>query len=269
MLTAYYTRSDMNSGVVGIGSQSFDVSGSGEFYGLKAVYALPKIGNLSHNASVAWDSRYFESNVAFQGAALPASRVASRPISLGYALHSDRAEAKFRVEAEYVFNTDGGSANDETSYTAARAGAKQYWNAVRSGIDASWTLKGKLRMQYSNDALIPGEQIGIAGLTTVRGFREREVTGDKGYVVNVEGHGPKLWGGLAPFVFFDAGGRRQVVPTIGPSPTNEFISSAGAGVRWQWRGLDVAATWAFVIDGAAGGTSSGHQKGYLTAFYRF
>src|SRR4029079_5611559 len=84
MLTGYYTYADINSGSVGLGSQSFDVSGTGEFYGLKATYALPRFGNLIHNISRAIYERYFESNVSFAGAPLPAATVGSRPLSFRY-----------------------------------------------------------------------------------------------------------------------------------------------------------------------------------------
>ena len=275
IVTGYYTRSDINSGIVGIGSQSFGVSGVGEFYGLKARYALPKIGNIGQNLSLGWDRRYFKSNVDFEGSALPASTVGSSPVSVGYGLHSERGEDTFAAEIEYVFNTSGGRANDSASYEAARPGARRSWDAIRFSADATralpkgWTLKGRLRAQYSNDALIPGEQLGIAGLTAVRGFREREVTGDRAYVINVEAHAPRIGPGFNPFVFVDAGGRRQVIPVLGPAPTNEFISSVGAGVRWQWQQLEVSALWAIVTNASTDSTRSGYQKAYLSAFYRF
>ena len=162
------------------------------------------------------------------------------------------------------------------SYAAARAFATQNWDAVRFGVDGSysltqkWTLVGKVRAQYSNDALIAGEQIGIAGSAGVRGFREREVTGDTGYFLNLEAHGPLLAPRLAPYVFYDQGGRRQAAPMIGVS-TREFISSAGAGFRWQWQRLDLNVTWAVVINGITGptGTPAGHNKLIFSAFYRF
>ena len=42
-LRAFWTRSDVDSGTVGIGGQSFAVTGRGDFYGLNATYALPKL----------------------------------------------------------------------------------------------------------------------------------------------------------------------------------------------------------------------------------
>ena len=259
---------------MGLGSQSFDVSGVGRFYGVKATYALPKIGGTSQNIALGWDDRYFKSNVAFEGEALPASVVRSRPVALRYSMQTERSETELSGYAEYAVNSNGGTANDDASYAAARAGAKKHWDAYRFGLDGayalgtSWTLNGKVRAQYAGQPLISGEQLGIAGSTAVRGFRERELAGDKGYVVNLEAHGPAFGAGVAPFVFYDQGQRWLVAEVIG-ARSREFISSAGPGLHWRWERLEVSATWAVVINGAAGGTPSGHQKINFSAFYRF
>jgi hemolysin activation/secretion protein len=105
-------------------------------------------------------------------------------------------------------------------------------------------------------------------MTAVRGFREREVMGDKGYFVNLEVNGPPVFADLAPYVFVDFGGRTHVMPVIGASP-NENISSTGAGVRWKWQRLDVNLIYAHVLNGVAGGTPRDHDKLLFSAFYRF
>jgi hemolysin activation/secretion protein len=274
MLTGYYTHSDVNSGTVGLGAQSFDVSGSGEFYGLKATYLLPRLGDATQNVSVAVDSRFFESNVAFSGTPLPASTVGSRPLTFRYALRVERDQAAYAGFAEYSRNLHSGRANDDISYSAARAGADSNWEAYRYGLDATysfgarWSLNGRFRGQYANQPLIPGEQLGIAGMTAVRGFREREVTGDKGYFVNVEANGPPVFADIAPFLFYDFGGRTHVVSVIGSSP-KEHIASAGVGLRWKWRRVDLNVSYAHVLEGVAGGTPRDHDKLNFSAFYRF
>jgi hypothetical protein len=76
-------HSDINSGTVGLGTQSFDVSGSGEFYGMKATYLLP------------YDSGYFEGNVAFGGTILPPSGVGSTPITFRYVARMEKDQAAY------------------------------------------------------------------------------------------------------------------------------------------------------------------------------
>jgi hemolysin activation/secretion protein len=168
----------------------------------------------------------------------------------------------------------GGRANDDASYMAARVGAERKWEAYRYGLDAThsiagrWSGTARLRGQYAHEPLIPGEQIGIAGMTAVRGFREREVTGDKGYYVNLDANGPPIWADLVPLAFYDFGERTHVVPVVGAS-SHEHISSAGAGVRWKWRRADVSVTWAHVLNGVAGGTPRDYDKLLFSLFYRF
>ncbi|MGZ8201902.1 MAG: ShlB/FhaC/HecB family hemolysin secretion/activation protein [Burkholderiales bacterium] len=274
MLTAYWSYSDIDSGTIGIGSQSFGVTGGGRFYGIRATYALPKIGDVSHNVALAWDSRYFESDISFEGTPLPASAVGSRPVSLRYSVRAERGQNSLVAFAEYAVNTTGGRSNDDFAYAQARAGAKQDWDAARIGVDGTytprtgWSLNARWRYQYSDEPLIPGEQLGIAGVGGVRGFRDREFAGDKGYFVNLEAHAPAWTAGLTPFVFYDQGSRRQVLEVAGAS-SREFISSAGAGLRWQGKRLDVSLAWAHVLEGAFGGTPDGHNKLLFSAFYRF
>jgi hemolysin activation/secretion protein len=176
---------------------------------------------------------------------------------------------------EYVVNTGGGRAGSQTNYTASRAGADRSWDAFRWGIDANyqgasgWLLSGRLRGQYANEALIPGEQFGLGGVGSVRGLRDRESTGDKGYTLNVELHVPRVAGGLQPFAFVDHGHRRHVVAVPG-IVTSDDAGSVGLGVRWSWqRRLDVTAAYAHVVNGVANGTPSGHDKLHFSLFYRF
>lgn len=274
MLTGYYTYSDVDSGTVGLGGQSFDVNGSGRFYGLKATYLLPRFRDLIHNVSVAWDDRYFESNVAFNGTPLPASVVRSRPITFRYGGRVERDQAAFAGYAEYARNLTGGNANDDVAYAAARGGADRDWDAFRYGLDVTytvlgrWMFNGKYRGQYATEPLIPGEQIGIAGSSGVRGFREREVTGDKGYFVNLEFSGPPIVADITPMVFYDFGHRSFVLPVPGQS-TQDDIAAVGAGLRWRWKRVDVNVAWAHVLNGVGGGTPRDFDKVHFSAFYRF
>ena len=278
-LNAYWTKSDVDTGSVGVGTQSFNVSGRGEFWGLRGTYALPKFGTVNHQASFALDNRYFESSVAAGGGALQTTPVGSRPLTLRYLARHEQAEGGIGGYLEYVANLDGGSSNDAAAYNAARTGAPQRWNAWRYGVDAQytlaggWSLVGRLRGQQSRDALIPGEQFGLGGVGSVRGLRERETAGDKGYTVNLEAFAPQLEWGLTPYAFYDTGRRTYVKPVPGLT-SSESAASAGIGARWNWqKNLELNATLASVVDGISLGTTpasdSGHAKLNFSLFYRF
>lgn len=274
-LNAYFTKSDVDSGTIGLGGQSFDVSGSGVFYGLRVTHALPKLRAISHDVSAALDSRYFKSEVGFAGTSLPAVTVGSLPLSLRYTGRIEQPGSGIGTYVEYVINTGGGRSGDQASYTLSRAGADKNWDAFRWGVDAShgfgqgWTFSGRLRGQYANEALIPGEQFGVGGVGSVRGLRDRETTGDKGYTLNLELHAPRVLGGLQPFAFYDQGQRRHVVAVPG-IVSQDSAASIGLGVRWNWqRRLDITATYANVVNGVSNGTPSGHDKLHFSLFYRF
>jgi hemolysin activation/secretion protein len=135
-------------------------------------------------------------------------------------------------------------------------------------LAARWVLAAKLRGQHAHEPLIPGEQLGIAGTSGVRGFREREVTGDKGYFFNLEAHAPPLFADIGPYVFYDYGTRTLVTPVIGAS-SKEHIASAGLGLKWRWQRIDLNVSWAHVLNGVANGTPRDHDKMNFSAFYRF
>lgn len=273
-LSAYYTKSDIDTGTVGVGGQNFAVSGRGEFWGLRATYALPKVREFTHNVSLAYDLKYFESNVGFAGTPLPATAVGSQPVSLRYTVRSEQSWGGIGGNVEYVNNLAGSRANDAVSYATARAGATRHWDAWRWGIDANhtlgagWGVSGRLRGQYTSDALIAGEQFGLGGTGSVRGLRDREATGDRGYTLNLEITAPQIYAGATPYAFYDQGQRKHVTP-VANTARQDGASSVGAGVRWNWKGLDVNLSYAHVLNGIANGTPRGHDKMEFSVFYRF
>lgn len=278
-LRAFWSRSDVDTGSVGVGGLSFDVSGRGEFWGLSATYALPKFATMAHHVTLGFEDRYFKSTIGQAGAGIQSPAVGSRPVSLRYTARAEQPGWGIGGFVEYVANVDGARASDQAAYTAARAGAPRNWDAFRYGLDAvyafggGWNFVGRLRGQEASDPLIPGEQIGIGGVGSVRGLRERETSGDKGAFVNLEVHAP-VWNEILPFAFYDAGWRKLVTP-VGTFPTSDSASSAGIGARWSWqKRLEASATIATVLNGVSLGpgvpaSDSGHTKLNFSVFYRF
>jgi len=258
-LAAYYTKSDSNSGVV---ANFFNVSGSGEFYGLRWTHRLLPFGRYSHAAELGVESRFFGSNVLFNNARI-STDVRSQPLLLRYTGRLDGADYGLRGSLEFAHNLGGGSSNTDAAYTANRAGAGKDWQAWRYSFEGSkalggWIATAKLRGQVSGDALIAGEQFGLGGAAGVRGFEEREGTGDQGLLGTLELTTPLLADGLRAVLFSDAGAVRNH-QAGGGIAAREGASSLGAGLRWQWRRqLSVTLDWAQVLNGA--GTTNKHDN---------
>ena len=278
----YYTRSDVNTGAVGLGATSFNVSGKGEFLGARVTHSLPKWGDIAQSVALAVDDKFFESNVGVAGIALPVTPSRSRPLSLRYAGRYEQLWGGISAYAEHATNLDGGSANSDAAYALVRGGANQRWSALRFGLDASyalgtWNLSARLRGQHTDHQLIPGEQFGVGGLASVRGLRERELTGDRGYTLTLEASGAPIAGTVRPVVFFDLGHARLNGNSVvaGTAVNKDSASSVGVGARWNWqRRLDASVDLAYVLNGIADsgtvpGTRIGDSKLMFTLFYRF
>lgn len=278
-VSVYYVRSDIDTGAIpaGIG-QSFHVSGRGEFYGLRWTWFLPRLGDMNHQVSAALDERTFETSVNFAGNPLPQTPVTTRPLSLRYQVRADRVWGSAGLHAEYVRNAGG---SDDRAFDSLRAGARNDWSAWRFGADASyimgnWLLVGRLRAQHSGAILIPGEQFGIGGAATVRGYREREYAGERGYALTVETVGPVLYDTVRPVAFVDHGSATLRGASVGGSIVGTHTAtSIGGGLRWNWqRRLDVAADLAYTLDelpstATVRGTPNGRFKLHFSVFFRF
>ena len=258
-LSAYYTKSETDSGTV---ANFFNVSGSGEFYGVRWTHRLLPFGSYSHAAEIGFENRHFGNDVLFNGAPIGVD-VRSQPLLLRYTGRLDGAAYGVRGSLEFAHNLGGGSSNDDVSYAANRAGATAGWQAWRYAVEGSqalgaWVLSGKLRGQVSGDALISGEQFGLGGAAGVRGLEEREGTGDQGLLASVEILSPQIVEGLRLLAFTDSGQVRNHQAGAGIN-AREGAAGAGFGLRYQWRrNLTLSVDWAQVLNGA--GTTNKHDS---------
>jgi len=279
-VSAYYLYSDTNTGSLPVGGQPFNVRGQGTFFGVKYTATLPRVADTTQLLSLSIDERDFRSQVDASGVPLPGNPVVTRPVSLRYQVRAERAWGGATGHVEYAANA-GGSSSPE--FAAARDGATANWDAWRGGFDASvgagsWVMSTRLRAQYSSDLLISGEQFGLGGATSVRGLREREYGGERGYTLTLEGTGPAILAGLRPAVFLDHG---YAYLRQGPSPVPGALvgglsaTSTGVGLRWNWqRSLDLSTDLAYVLRGLPGtsgtpGTPDGFVKLHFTGTWRF
>ena len=90
--------------------------------------------------------------------------------------------------------------------------------------------RGQVMAQWSNVALFGSEQIFAGGMSSVRGFREGIISGDRGLTLRNEvvwANAPALWGiRVEPYAFLD-GGQAQLVAT----QHWQYLAGTGVGVR--------------------------------------
>ena len=237
-LSGYYMRSDVDTGRV---LELFDVSGSGAFGGLLHTHELGRRGRLIHRVSLGIDDKRFDTDLVLTGTDLDVAPppVRSRPVSFHYGAEYAGDDWGLDLSAQYVRNLQSGGGNDDSAYALNRRGAKAGWDAIRGGavlsrsLPVQWTARGVLEAQVANEPLLPGEQFGVGGMRSVRGFSEREVTGDDGMRASLELWSPVIANPAGPrfLVFADAG---RVFRTDGPDP-HDTVASIGWGVRWSWK----------------------------------
>ncbi|MDY7578469.1 ShlB/FhaC/HecB family hemolysin secretion/activation protein [Herbaspirillum sp. RTI4] len=137
------------------------------------------------------------------------------------------------------------------------------------GLTGGWQARLAFNAQYTNTPLLSGEQFGMAGANSVRGFGERAVAADSGMIVNAEFYTPELAGenkfpgNLRFLTFVDVGrGYNNHVGSSGV-PDQVTVASTGVGMRFA-----VGRTFNLKLDVARvanPGTSVADKRGDWTA----
>lgn len=247
MLDAYLAYSDVDGGSTTTAAGDLRFNGRGRLFGLRAGWYLPRWGQADQRLVLAIDQRTYLNDCSISG--LPAGAcgasgesVALQPLSLEYSLQSAGAVA-WGLNVGLSGNLHlGGRHSGVASFDAVRTGARPRYTALRvsgfagTAVFNDWNLQGRAAGQWSADALVPGEQFGVGGATTVRGYRERERVGDRGLLVSVELAAPPFGGDDAPawrlLAFADAGAVHNLLGApCQAGRTRCTLASVGVGAR--------------------------------------
>lgn len=279
-LDAFYAYSSVDSGTTATPAGPMSFAGRGTVFGLRANRYLERIGEYDHRVVLGVDWREYDNDCRLGSLGAAACGPASAdirivPLSLAY-VGQAQSEHSFWGFSAALHHNLGGSSRAE--FDSARRGAERAYHIARFSVFGEFALtqdfglNARLTAQYSPHALVPGEQLGLGGATSVRGYRERELAGDSGYFASLEAVGPDvapLFGSadsvrLRPLLFVDHGRVRnhQDKPCSEGGERTCSLSSVGAGLR-----LDVGknATLRFdlgraLVDGAVrhAGSYRGH-----------
>lgn len=284
--------SDVTSGTTPTVAGPLAFSGKGTVYGLRYNQLLARRGEYSHRLVYGLDYRAYQNQCALgdfgaAGCGPAAADITVRPVSLAYAGNWSRPARISDFFVALSRNLPGANHGQESDFNAVRpsptgaAGAPSRYTIARFGasmvhaFESNWQVRGAFAGQYTRDALVSGEQFGIAGATAVRGFHEREIARDTGYFANLELYSPNLSGqsvagegSLRALVFYDIG-RAANKPLAGETRQQVSIASIGAGLRWNiQRNFNVRFDLARVMDGG-GSKNAGDFRGHVSVYLGF
>ncbi|MFG6413681.1 ShlB/FhaC/HecB family hemolysin secretion/activation protein [Roseateles sp. DC23W] len=287
MLDAFAAYSDVDGGTTSTVAGPLQFSGKGEVVGVRLGGQLRRSGELVQRLALGLDHRAYINDCAISG--LPAGAcgsagesVAVRPLSLDYQMQW-AGDVPLALQLTLARGLRlGGRHADAASFNAVRPGALPDYTSLRANGSAQIPLPGQWQValrgqgQLSSGALVPGEQFGVGGSTAVRGYEEREVSGDAGVLGSLELMGPNLTGGVFTAVeqfrllgFAEAG---QVWNRLGTPcrglQTRCSVAAVGLGARLGGNGLQVRVDWALALkDGVS--TSRHDQRLHLQVAYSF
>ena len=239
-LDFYASYSNVDSGTITAGAFNLAVSGKGAVYGARYNQALARRGELESKLSYGLDVKAFKNSVVLENTEL-GNNVTVHPVSISYQASLPIRLGEVGGQVTLLRNISGGSNGGQEAFTLARTNAKADYTILRFGgsitraLSNEWQLRAIVNGQYTNDALIPGEQFGAGGATSVRGFIEREIANDSGVGINLEAYTPNLcsragWN-CRLLGFYDSAyvRRNKALPS---ELTSTTIASAGLGARF-------------------------------------
>jgi hemolysin activation/secretion protein len=248
-LDVFAAHSSVSNGTTTTPAGPLSFTGRGTVVGLRANRNLDRIGEYDHHVTLGLDWRDYRDDCSLgdfgpAGCGSAAVDVATVPVSLSYTGQKQGPQLAYGVSAGLSVNAGGSS---RATFDAARPGAaRSYAIAKAAGFveralaAGSWTgsaINGRLDLQYSPHALISGERFGIGGANSVRGYQEREMAGDSGFLVRIEASPTpfELPGGARakPYLFVDHGRivNRRDLPCRGTGETACKLTGAGIGAR--------------------------------------
>ena len=289
-------KSDVDAGASETVAGPLAFSGKGDIYGLRYNWLLRRQGEYSHRVVFGLDLKSFENTCTIGGVAViggapacgPAGvDVGIRPISATYSGQWAGLGSQTDFSLAYSQNWPGTSNGNAASISAARPspaggpGAPAAYRLYRlsgshfMGFGEDWQFRAAASAQYTRDALISGEQFGIAGSTAVRGFSEREVARDTGFFTNFEIYTPNLGakvgldGSSVRLLGFYDMGYATNNPLDGENKQKSAISSTGLGLRWSHQ-KSFSLRWDFghVVD-EGGSRRAGSNRSQFSMYYAF
>ena len=270
--------SDVNSGVV---QGLFNVSGSGTIGAARWNTMLPKWRDFEQKLAIGLDYRAFKNEVLLAGQPLVPD-ITIRPVSATYSGLWRMAAAELSFHAGATANIPGGHDGQQDDFERSRAGANANYALLRYGFNYTrqfrneWQMRMAFNGQHTGDSMVSGEQYGIGGPDSVRGYLLREVASDRGYSTQLELYTPDLAKRLglsdsykARLVAFYDWGQVRRNNALPGEMQRDSIASAGVGLRvGVGKALSLRLDFAQILQETANRDNSGLRlSGVLALVY--
>lgn len=261
--------SDVNSGTV---QSLFTVSGSGDILGARYNHNLARHGDYDHKLTFGLDQRVYRNNVVPVGGGGTSlvPDVTVHPLSITYSGEWHVPGQQFSYYLSEIGNLKGGDKGGAADFTASRANASADYMITRYGAEYSrafvsdWQAHVAFNGQHTPDALVAGEQFGLGGASSVRGYYEREMANDWGYRGSLELYSPDFGERVRStmkaraLVFYDFGELSRNKALAG-EVSSSSLSSMGVGLRASMgKHFSLQTDWAQAL--AAGNRQAKNQS---------
>ena len=229
--------------LVNVSGRSYQISGRYEI-------PLPRIYDYRQSFSFGFDYKYNKNSLEFGGLSAPSTLVDTDQFVFLYNGSLTDPYGVTTLSQELTYSPGGfGGHNTDFYYNLSHAGATSdyvYDTIVAertTRLPWDWSLLLRGTVQFSDANLSPSEQLGFGGYDSVRGYDEREVNGDEGFIFTTElrtpsvsissyFHHPELKDQLQFLGFWDYGASSNH-QTLPGEPSEVPLSSLGLGLRYS------------------------------------
>ncbi len=254
------------------------VLGEGEIFGARYVALFPSLPGYNHSSSLGFDYKNFDDTVVVTaGGDNPQTEIDYVLFTGGYSgtFQQTSNTTRFGIGANFGVN---GIANEFDEFFDKRLitltdEANPNFFYLTGNVESVWNLLGfelraSLEGQYTEDLLISNEQFGIGGVDSVRGYRQTEQLGDRGWVGRAQIKTPELlpdkWvfeRGLSSrlFVYYDFA--EATLVDAAPDQDRVFrLEGTGLGIDLSFLDhIDASAYWALPLRDS-GDIDSGEER---------
>ena len=287
-LDAYGAWSNVDAGKVGTAAGDLEFAGRGTIVGARLSAYLARAGNIDQRAILGLESREYKNSCSIaglpQGACGSAgASVSVQPLTLSYTAQA-ASEARWGLNIGLTHNLAAGGAHGaQADFDAVRADSPRRYTLLRVSaqltlpLSDAVSLSTRLNAQATAKPLVPGEMFGAGGAQSVRGYEEREISGDSGATLSLEMQGGNWAEGwsflkgsdLRLLGFVDAGTvANKAGSPCQPGKTRCQVAGAGIGLRGQWQGLQLRLDVASALE-AATTTARGDTRAHFALLYNF